>query len=71
MVVQWHEGTSGTANHLGSGAHAYHDMGGRQPALGNHQQVLFADGHIEKISARLTNAEFIAKYWPGTIGNVN
>ena len=71
MVVQWYEGTSGTSNHLGSGAHAYHDIGGRQTSLGNYQQVLFADGHIEKISARLNDAEFVAKYWPGTIGSTN
>lgn len=70
-VVQWHEGTSGTPNVLGSGAHAYHDIGGRQTALGNHQQVLFADGHIETISARMPHAEFVAKYWPGTLGNTN
>ena len=71
MVVQWHEGTSGIPNHLGSSAHAYHDIGGRQTSLGNYQQVLFADGHIAKISARLNSAEFVAKYWPGTIGNTN
>ena len=71
MVVQWYEGTSGTPNNLGSGAHAYHDIGGRQPALGNYQHVLFADGHVEKLSARMSNAEFVAKYWPGTIGNTN
>jgi prepilin-type N-terminal cleavage/methylation domain-containing protein len=71
MLVQWYEGASGTPNYLGSGAHAYHDIGGRQPALGNYQLVLFADGHVEKLSARLSNAEFVAKYWPGTIGNIN
>lgn len=71
MVVQWYEGTSGTPNNLGSGAHAYHDLGGRQPALGNYQHVLFADGHVEKISARISNADFVAKYWPGTIGPTN
>lgn len=71
MVVQWHEGTSGIPNHLGSGAHAFHDIGGRQSSLGNFQQVLFADGHIETLSARIKNADFVAKYWPGSIGNVN
>lgn len=71
MIVQWHEGISNTPNHLGSGAHAYHDSGGRQGLLGNHQQVLFADGHIDKISTRIPSAEFVSKYWPGSIGNVN
>jgi prepilin-type N-terminal cleavage/methylation domain-containing protein len=72
MVVQGHHGIGGgTANYLGSGSHAYKDMGGPVKTLGTTQQVLFADGHIEKVSNRITNAEFVAKYWPGTIGNVN
>ena len=72
MVVQGHHGIGGgTANYLGSGSHAYKDMGGPVKTLGITQQVLFADGHIEKVSNRITNAEFVAKYWPGTIGNVN
>lgn len=71
MVVQWYEGTSGIPNNLGHGNHAFSDMGGPQKLLGNYQQVLFADGHIEKISARMKNSDFVAKYWPGTIGNVN
>ena len=71
MVVQWYEGASGTPNLLGSGAHAYHDSGGCQTSLGNYQLVLFADGHIETLSARLNSAEFVAKYWPGTIGSTN
>lgn len=71
MVVQWHEGAPGTPNHLGSGAHAYHDIGGPQVSLGSHQLVLFADGHIEKLSAKMTSTEFIEKYWPGTIGTTN
>lgn len=71
MVVQWHEGTSGTPNILGSGAHAYHDIGGRQTSLGNYQQVLFADGHIETLSAKMKVSEFVTKYWPGTLGNTN
>ena len=71
MVVQWFEGTSGIPNNLGHGNHAFHDMGGPQKLLGNYQQVLFADGHVEKISARIKNADFVAKYWPGTIGSVN
>lgn len=71
MVVQWHEGASGTPNHLGSGAHAYHDFGGPLGSLGNYQFVLFADGHIEKLSAKISSAEFIKKYWPGTLGTTN
>jgi prepilin-type N-terminal cleavage/methylation domain-containing protein len=71
MVVQWYEGTSGTPNHLGSGDHAYHDIGGHLNTLGNFQQVLFADGHIEKLPARMGHADFVAKYWPGTVGNLN
>lgn len=71
MVVQWHEGTAGIPNILGSGAHAYHDFGGRQASLGNDQQVLFADGHIEKIPANVKAADFVTKYWPGKVGTVN
>lgn len=32
----------------------------RQTSLWNYQQVFFADGHIEKLSARLKKAEFAA-----------
>jgi prepilin-type N-terminal cleavage/methylation domain-containing protein len=71
MLVQWHEGTVGIPNVLGSGAHAYHDIGGRQTSLGNNQQVVFADGHIETLSAKMNTAEFLKKYWPGTIGSTN
>jgi type II secretory pathway pseudopilin PulG len=71
MVVQWHEGAPGTPNHLGSGAHAYHDIGGPQASLGNYQLVLFADGHVERLSAKLSTADFIKDYWPGTIGATN
>ena len=45
--------------------------GGPVKTLGTTQQVLFADGHIEKVSNRMTTSQFVAKYWPGTIGNVN
>ena len=72
MVVQCHYGiVGGTANSLGSGSYAIQDMGGPTKVLGATQQVLFADGHIEKISNRLTNSQFVAKYWPGTIGNLD
>lgn len=71
MVVQGNHGIGGPPNYLGSGNWAFKDMGGPAPLLGSTQQVLFADGHIEKISARITNAEFVKKYWPGTIGNLN
>jgi len=71
MVVQWYSGDSGIANLLGHGNHAYHDMGGPPKALGPQQQVLFADGHIEKIPANITNAEFVKRYWPGSMGNIN
>lgn len=71
MVVQGHHGIGGPPNYLGSGGWGYKDMGGPVKTLGSTQQVLFADGHIEKVSNRMTNAEFVAKYWPGTIGNVN
>jgi prepilin-type N-terminal cleavage/methylation domain-containing protein len=71
MVVQGHHGIGGPPNYLGSGNWAYKDMGGPAATLGSTQQALFADGHIEKISNRMTNAQFVAKYWPGTIGNIN
>ena len=71
MVVQCYEGTTSIPNHLGNIAHCYRAMGGPQKLLGNDQQVLFADGHIEKLSARMKLDDFIAKYWPGTVGNVN
>lgn len=71
MVVQWHSGSSSIPNLLGHGDHAYHDIGGPSKAIGSMQQVLFADGHIERLRSNFTNAEFVAKYWPGTIGNHN
>lgn len=71
MVVQWFSGTDAIPNYLGSGAHAYHDIGGPVPAVGPYHQVLFADGHIDRVSSKMTNAEFVEKYWPGSIGNVN
>jgi len=71
MVVQGHHGIGEPPNYLGSGGWAYKDMGGPGKTLGTTQQVLFADGHIEKVSNRITTSQFVAKYWPGTIGNVN
>lgn len=71
IVVQGNHGLGGPPNYLGSGNWAYKDMGGPASLLGSTQQVLFADGHIEKISMRMTNPEFVKKYWPGTIGNLN
>lgn len=71
MVVQWHRGGNGTANQLGHGNHAYHDIGGPAKTLGSMQQILFADGHVDKIRANMSNSEFVAKYWPGTIGSTN
>jgi prepilin-type N-terminal cleavage/methylation domain-containing protein len=71
MVVQGHHGIGEPPNYLGSGGWAYKDMGGPVKTLGITQQVLFADGHIEKVSNRITTSQFVAKYWPGTIGNVN
>ena len=71
MVVQGHHGIGGPPNYLGSGNWAYKDMGGPAKTLGTTQQVLFADGHIEKISNRMTNTQFVTKYWPGTIGDLN
>ena len=75
MVVEWSEGTEGVApNELGSGAHAYHDCGGpATKGLDLHREkqiVLFADGHTESLPILSTDA-FVAKYWPGKIGNVN
>ena len=69
MVVQWYSGDDTIPNLLGHGNHAYHDMGGPVKAIGTFQLVLFADGHIESLRSNFTNAEFVAKYWPGTIGN--
>jgi prepilin-type N-terminal cleavage/methylation domain-containing protein len=71
MVVQWYSNSSSVANVLGSGNHAYHDLGGPSKTLGATQQMLFADGHIDKEKTNMTNAQFVAKYWPGTIGTAN
>jgi prepilin-type N-terminal cleavage/methylation domain-containing protein len=71
MVVQWFSGDESIPNLLGHGNHAYHDRGGPADAVGSMQQVLFADGHIEKLRSNSTSAEFVAKYWPGTIGRTN
>ncbi|MCB1131685.1 MAG: type II secretion system protein [Verrucomicrobiae bacterium] len=69
-VVQWFSGTESIPNYLGAGNHAYHDRGGPENQIGTYQQVLFADGHIEKMRGNLTSAEFVEKYWPGSIGSV-
>lgn len=71
MVVQGHHGIGGPPNYLGSNNWSYKDMGGPPDLLGSTQQVLFADGHIEKISNRITKEEFVLKHWPGTIDKVN
>ena len=74
-VVEWHSGTAnGVENLLGSGGHAFHDRGGPDGANdtvhGRRQIVLFADGHTE-ILPFITNSEFVEKYWPGTLGDIN
>jgi prepilin-type N-terminal cleavage/methylation domain-containing protein len=74
-VVEWHSGIAdGVENLLGSGGHAYHDRGGPDGAddsvHGRRQIVLFADGHTE-IPPFMTNSEFVEKYWPGTLGDVD
>lgn len=73
--VEWHSGTSdGVENLLGSGGHAYHDRGGPDGSgdtvHGRKQIVLFADGHTE-ILPFISNAEFVRKYWPGTLGDID
>jgi prepilin-type N-terminal cleavage/methylation domain-containing protein len=70
MVVQWFSGNESIPNYFGHGNHAYHDRGGPLEAIGDFQQALFADGHIEKIRGNMGNPEFVAKYWPGTLGQV-
>jgi hypothetical protein len=74
-VVEWHSGDNdGVPNRLGAGGHAYHDRGGpdgpKDRLHGRNQIVLFADGHTEVLPF-MSNAEFVKKYWPGEIGNVN
>lgn len=74
-VVEWHSGTAdGVENLLGSGGHAFHDRGGpdgsNDTVHGRRQIVLFADGHTE-ILPFISNSEFVLKYWPGTLGNIN
>jgi hypothetical protein len=71
LVVQGHHGIGGPPNYLGSIQWAFKDMSGPADLLGQTQQVLFADGHIGKISNRMTKDEFVMKYWPGTIDKVN
>lgn len=74
-VVEWHSGTAdGVENLLGSGGHAYHDRGGPDgpddTVHGRKQIVLFADGHTE-ILPFISNSEFVRKYWPGTLGDID
>ena len=69
VVVQCYGNVVGIDNLLGSGNYAYQDHGTPPKLLMPEQQVLFADGHIEKINANIPDADFIRKYWPGTIGN--
>lgn len=72
VVVQWFSDGISVTNQLGNGGHQHHDSGGPVGELNNtNQLVLFADGHIEEIPAKLNGAEFRAKYWPGTIENLN
>jgi len=75
VVVEWHIGSVGVPNALGSGAYAYADQGGKSPDAdlhSNRQVVLFADGHTEVLPI-LSGGEFIKKYWPrsSSIGNAN
>ncbi len=70
IVVQGHHGIDGPPNYLGSSNWAFKDMGGPVEKLGITQQVLFADGHVEKVSNRMSKPDFITKYWPGTTGNI-
>ncbi len=74
MVVEWHQGTEAIENCCGAGAHAYHDRGGpdsddRDVHKRKHN-VLFADGHVEMLPF-MSNAEFVEKYWPGSIGKLD
>ncbi|MGB6220301.1 MAG: DUF1559 domain-containing protein [Haloferula sp.] len=73
-VVEWHAGTEGIENVVGSGSHAYHDRGGpdgpNDDVHRRNQIVLFADGHTEVLPF-LSNQEFVERYWPGSLGNVN
>jgi prepilin-type N-terminal cleavage/methylation domain-containing protein len=72
-VVEWHSGKDdGVENVLGSGGHAYHDRGGPDgpddDVHRTNQIVLFADGHTEVLPF-MKNADFVEKYWPGTLGS--
>lgn len=69
MVVQCYGNVGGINNLLGGANYAYQDSGTPVKLLMPEQQVLFADGHIEKIKANIPFDEFLKKYWPGTIGN--
>ena len=72
MVVQWFSDGKTVTNQLGNGGHSYHDHGGPTEELDNSKQlVLFADGHIDAVPAKLTGGEFREKFWPGKIENLN
>jgi prepilin-type N-terminal cleavage/methylation domain-containing protein len=72
MVVQWFSDGKTVTNQLGIGGHSYHDHGGPTEELDSSKQlVLFADGHIDAVPAKLTGKEFRDKYWPGKIENLN
>lgn len=74
MVVEWHQGTEAIENCCGGGAHAYHDRGGPdgdgRDVHKKRHNVLFADGHVETLPF-MKNSEFVEKYWPGSIGNLD
>jgi prepilin-type N-terminal cleavage/methylation domain-containing protein len=61
VIVQWYAAT----NVLGGDyAGAEQQAGGPAILLGDFQQVLFADGHAERIPANITPADFMTKYNP-------
>lgn len=72
IVVEWHAGTEGIENVVGSGSHAFHDRGGpdgpEDDLHRKNQIVLFADGHTEVLPF-MSNSEFVEKYWPGSLGS--
>lgn len=74
MVVEWHQGTEAIENCCGSGAHAFHDRGGPdgdgRDVHKKRHNVLFADGHVELLPF-MKNSEFVEKYWPGSIGDLD
>ena len=68
MVVQGYGYVPGLDNQFGNSSYAISDSGMPPNLLAPEQQVLFADGHVEKIKADMPLDEFVRKYWPGTIG---